>query len=65
MDLEKRKFLIYTVCAIIFALFVVRLAYLQLFNKEELAKESDKNAVKTITVTPPRGLMYDRNGHVL
>ena len=65
MDIEKRKFFIYTVCSIIFALFVVRLAYLQLFNKEELAKESDKNAVKTITVTPPRGLMYDRNGHVL
>lgn len=43
----------------------MRLAYLQLFSIEELSKESDKNSVKTITVTPPRGLMYDRNGKVL
>ncbi len=65
MDSEKRKFIIYTFCGAIFFLFVIRLSYLQLFNKEELSKESDKNSVKTITVTPPRGLMYDRNGKIL
>lgn len=65
MELEKRKFIIYTICVIIFGLFVMRLAYLQLFSIEELSKESDRNSVKTITVTPPRGLMYDRNGKVL
>jgi len=65
LDSEKRKFIIYTFCGAIFFLFVIRLSYLQLFNKEELSKESDKNSVKTITVTPPRGLMYDRNGKIL
>src|SRR4030095_7761300 len=65
MDPEKRKFIIYTFCGAIFFVFVIRLSYLQLFNKEELTKESDKNSVKTITVTPPRGLMFDRNGKVL
>ncbi|MDQ3194775.1 MAG: penicillin-binding protein 2 [Bacteroidota bacterium] len=65
MDIEKRKYLIFTCCTIIFFLFVTRLSYLQLFNKDELSRESDKNSVKTITVTPPRGLMYDRNGKVL
>jgi penicillin-binding protein 2 len=46
-------------------LFVIRLSYLQLFTREELSRESDRNSVKTITVTPPRGLMYDRNMKVL
>ncbi|MDQ3020568.1 MAG: penicillin-binding protein 2 [Bacteroidota bacterium] len=65
MELEKRKYIIFSVCLVIFVLFVTRLAYLQLFSIEELSRESDKNSIKTITVTPPRGLMYDRNGKVL
>ncbi|HQY52253.1 MAG TPA: penicillin-binding protein 2 [Ignavibacteria bacterium] len=65
MELEKRKYIIYTVCFTILALFVVRLAYLQLFSSDELTKESNKNSIKTITITPPRGIMYDRNGKVL
>lgn len=65
MDLEKRKFILFSICAVVFSLFVIRLAYLQLFSIEELSRESDKNSIKTITVTPPRGLMYDRNRKVL
>lgn len=65
MDQEKKKYLIFVFCTVIFILLGARLAYLQLFSSEELSKESDKNSVKTITVTPPRGLMYDRNGKVL
>ncbi|HMS64617.1 MAG TPA: penicillin-binding protein 2 [Ignavibacteria bacterium] len=65
MDQEKRKYFIYVFCIIIFSLFVTRLAYLQLFTSEELNRESNKNSVKTITITPPRGIMYDRNGIVL
>lgn len=65
MEIEKRKYFIYVVCVIIFGLFTARLAYLQLFSTEELNRESNKNSVKTITVTPPRGIMYDRNGKVM
>ncbi|MBS1551512.1 MAG: penicillin-binding protein 2 [Bacteroidetes bacterium] len=65
MEPEKRKFAIYGFCLIVFFGFVVRLAYLQLFSIEELTKESNKNSIKTITITPPRGLMYDRNGNIL
>lgn len=65
MDQEKRKVIIYTFCSIFFVIFVTRLSYLQLFNKEELTRESDKNSIKTITITPPRGNMLDRNGKVL
>ncbi len=65
MELEKRKYVIYAFSLVIFFIFVIRLGYLQLFSIKELSKESDKNSVKTITITPPRGLMYDRNGKVL
>lgn len=65
MEQDKKKYLIYLFCSLIFFVLVARLAYLQLFTAEELSKESDKNSVKTITVTPPRGLMFDRNGKVL
>jgi len=65
MDQEKKKYVIYSFSLLIFFVFVTRLAYLQLFTREELSKESDKNSVKTITVTPPRGIMYDRNGKLL
>jgi len=65
MELDKRKYIIYAFCLIVFFAYVTRLAYLQLFTADESMKESDKNSVKTITITPPRGLMYDRNGKVL
>ncbi|MBS1518762.1 MAG: penicillin-binding protein 2 [Bacteroidetes bacterium] len=65
MELDKRKYVIYTFCFAVMALFITRLAYLQLFSSDELTKESNKNSIKTITVTPPRGIMYDRNGKIL
>ncbi|HRI85754.1 MAG TPA: penicillin-binding protein 2, partial [Ignavibacteria bacterium] len=65
MDQDKKKYIIFVICLSILAVFVIRLAYLQLFTSDELTKESDKNSIKTITVTPPRGIMYDRNGNIL
>lgn len=65
MEPEKKRAIILTICAIVFILLGTRLAYLQLFSADELRGMSDKNSIKTITITPPRGLMYDRNGKVL
>ncbi|MBK8984058.1 MAG: penicillin-binding protein 2 [Ignavibacteria bacterium] len=65
MDLDKKKYVIFVICLSILAVFIIRLAYLQLFTSDELTKESDRNSIKTITVTPPRGIMYDRNGNIL
>jgi len=65
LDQDKKKYIIFVICLSILAVFVIRLAYLQLFTSDELTKESDKNSIKTITVTPPRGIMYDRNGNIL
>jgi penicillin-binding protein 2 len=62
---EVRKNIFIGICVFIFLIFTTRLVYLQLLSGEELDKESVKNAVKTMTITPARGLMYDRNGKIL
>lgn len=65
MEPEKKRLILISVVAVVFILLGARLAYLQLMSTEELRGLSDKNSIKTITVTPPRGLIYDRNGKVL
>jgi penicillin-binding protein 2 len=65
MGIETRKYILFGLAFIFGALLVVRLIQLQLLNQETYGKESEKNAVKTITLTPARGLMFDRNGNVV
>lgn len=65
MELLTRKLILFGVCIVVAILLIVRLVQLQFFNQEEYGKESQKNAVKTITITPARGLMIDRNGKVV
>lgn len=65
MEPEKKRAIVIAIAAFVFTLLGVRLAYLQLFSADELRGLSDKNSIKTITVTPPRGIMYDRNGKIL
>ncbi len=65
LEPEKKRAIAITVVALVFVLLGARLAYLQLMSSEELRGMSDRNSIKTITVTPPRGLIYDRNGQVL
>lgn len=52
----------------IFALLCVlagRIAYLQTAQYEKYKLKSDKNRVQIETISPPRGLIYDRNGTLL
>lgn len=44
---------------------ISRLVYLQVINHEHYETLSQKNRVKIISVPPPRGLIYDRNGVLL
>lgn len=44
---------------------VSRLFYLQVIKYDELATQSEENRVLLQTVPPVRGLIYDRNGHLL
>ncbi len=65
MDSTIKKIILYIFVGCIFVVLVTRLVYLQVISVDELGKESNKNAIKNITETPARGLMYDRNGKVV
>ncbi len=56
-----RKYIIYGFFIIIGIVFLIRLAYLQLYS-DELKLAADNNTRRDITIYPPRGLIYDRNG---
>ncbi len=65
MDTTIKKIILYIFVGCIFVILVTRLVYLQVISVDELSKDSNKNAIKNITETPARGLMFDRNGKVV
>jgi penicillin-binding protein 2 len=65
MDSTIKKIILYIFVGCIFVILVTRLVYLQVISVDELSKDSNKNAIKNITETPARGLMFDRNGKVV
>jgi len=65
MDSTIKKIILYIFVGCIFVVLVTRLVYLQVISVDELAKDSNKNAIKNITDTPARGLMFDRNGKLV
>ena len=48
-----------------FGLLVARLVYLQVMSHEQLATQAEANRISVVPIPPNRGLIYDRNGHVL
>jgi len=63
-DYENRgRIFILIIVGVIF-IFIVRLAYLQLFS-EEYDKYADSNALFKKTIYPERGVIYDRNGKLM
>ncbi|MBS1492160.1 MAG: penicillin-binding protein 2 [Bacteroidetes bacterium] len=65
MDSTIKKIILYIFVGCIFVVLVTRLVYLQVISVDELSKDSNKNAIKNISETPARGLMFDRNGKVV
>lgn len=57
--------LFYGAIAFTFLIFVTRLWYLQVIEGNELREFSEKNRIKQIKITAPRGLMLDRDGQIL
>ncbi len=58
----------YTVVIIVLAVFIslgIRLYDLQIKSQSEYGMKSEKNSIRKIIESPPRGLMYDRNGVLL
>ncbi len=61
---EDRKYTIYSFFIGAGVLFLIRLLYLQLWS-DELKMAADNNTRRDVTIYPPRGLVYDRNGELM
>jgi len=64
-ELLPRYRLFYLAVGVTFFVFLLRLWYLQVIEGSELREFSDKNRIKQIRITAPRGLMLDHDGKIL
>ncbi|PYM57773.1 MAG: penicillin-binding protein, partial [Candidatus Rokuibacteriota bacterium] len=62
---RTRALVLTAVLVMVLAAVVVRLAYLQLYRHEELARLAERQYSKTIPLRPQRGPIFDRNGSAL
>jgi penicillin-binding protein 2 len=64
-DLKKRFAAATLLALVIFLLLLLRLWYLQVISAERYRTLSEKNRTRYISITAPRGLIYDKTGQVL
>ncbi|MDG2265456.1 MAG: penicillin-binding protein 2 [Candidatus Marinimicrobia bacterium] len=50
---------------LIFLILLIRFAQIQLFEYKQYKKRADINSIRAMPVSAPRGLILDRNGHIL
>ena len=62
--LSTRKLLIIGVFTVVGAVFILKLFWLQVIDKEYVAL-ADNNALRYVTQYPARGKVFDRNGELL
>jgi penicillin-binding protein 2 len=65
MNSEGKKYFFLSLIIVLPILLISRLIQIQFLNQEEYGKESQRNSVKKITITPARGLIYDYSGRIL
>jgi len=63
--LRKRFILLSLAAALVFALLLLRLWYLQVISAERYLALSEKNRIRHVAIAAPRGPVYDRNGELL
>ncbi len=61
---QDRKYIIYAFFIGVGIVLIIRLIFLQLLS-DEYRFMAENNTLRNITVHPPRGLIYDRNGNLL
>jgi len=62
---KSRIIFIFTLIAIVFGYFVMRLFNIQIMDKDSYAAQAEENRTKEISIPTQRGIIYDRNGIVL
>src|SRR5574344_1312475 len=61
---EQRKNVIIIVMVLFMAIYLIRLFYLQVID-DSYKDDAIRNAIREVTIHPPRGLIYDRNDSLL
>lgn len=61
---QDRKYFFYGLIALVALIFIIRLIFLQLMDNKYL-DQAQNNTLRNMTIHPPRGLIYDRNGSYL
>lgn len=65
LPIEGRLWFLGCLIFAVFAIFVGRLAQLQLIEGQELRARSEQNSIRTVRLEAPRGSILDREGRVL
>ncbi|MGA2192306.1 MAG: penicillin-binding protein 2 [Nitrospirota bacterium] len=61
-DVKKRLWILSVCVLAFFAVIVLRLWYLQVIKGSYYRELSENNRIRIISIRPPRGIIYDRNG---
>ena len=61
----RRAFALFVIVAGLFSVLGARLVWLMIVQYEEYRTQSEDNHRQTVPIVPVRGLIYDRNGHLL
>src|SRR5215510_9984744 len=61
---QQRRFTIQYAIIIVVSIFVARLFYIQIVDKD-YKQLANANVLRQVTVFPARGLVYDRNGKLI
>lgn len=62
---RSRLLITYLFISLIFLILLIRFAQIQLFEYKQYKKRADINSIRALPVSAPRGLILDRNGHIL
>ncbi len=65
LDIESRRRVFAWLLGIMFLVLTARLAQLQILQHERYFRQSEQNRVRVVTLEPPRGQIFDRNGRLL
>lgn len=60
-----RLFVFLGTVGLVFLIFIIRLVYLQVLQRDTYLEQAEENRIQEISLAPQRGVIYDRNGIVL
>lgn len=60
--IEKKMRAYLIIVSVIFSILILRLAYMQLLQNDKFSTLASENRIRLISITAPRGEVFDRNG---